>query len=55
MVANADQIAAAADLVREKDSGVPGAVISGLERLVTSDDGPGAAPLRRPEEEDLFR
>ena len=55
MVANADQIAAAADLVREKDSGVPGALIAGLERMITTDDGPGAAALRRPEGEDLFR
>jgi coenzyme F420-0:L-glutamate ligase/coenzyme F420-1:gamma-L-glutamate ligase len=54
-IASADEIAAAADLVRRKDSGEPGAVLSGLERLVTSDDGPGAAALRRPEGEDLFR
>jgi len=55
MIANADQIAAAADLARSKDSGEPGAVISGLGRLVTEADGPGAGALRRPEEEDLFR
>jgi coenzyme F420-0:L-glutamate ligase/coenzyme F420-1:gamma-L-glutamate ligase len=55
MVANADQIAAAADLARQKDSGEPGAVISGLERMVTEEDGAGAAALRRPEGEDLFR
>ena len=55
MVANADQVAAAADLVREKDSGVPGAVIAGLDRMITAEDGPGAAALRRPEGEDLFR
>jgi hypothetical protein len=30
-------------------------VISGLERLVIEEDGPGAAALRRPESEDLFR
>lgn len=54
-IASVDEIAAAADLVRRKDSGEPGAVISGLERLVTDDDGPGAASLRRPEDEDLFR
>lgn len=55
MVANADQLAAAADLVRQKDSGVPGAVIAGLKRMITAEDGPGAAALRRPEDEDLFR
>jgi coenzyme F420-0:L-glutamate ligase/coenzyme F420-1:gamma-L-glutamate ligase len=55
MVANADQIAAAADLVRDKNEGVPGAVISGLDRMVTAEDGPGAAILRRPRDEDLFR
>jgi coenzyme F420-0:L-glutamate ligase/coenzyme F420-1:gamma-L-glutamate ligase len=54
-IASVDQIAGAADLAREKDSGEPGAVISGLARLVTEEDGPGAAALRRPEAEDLFR
>jgi len=51
----ADQAAGAADLVREKDSAVPGAVISGLDRLVTLEDGPGAKAQQRPEAEDLFR
>jgi coenzyme F420-0:L-glutamate ligase/coenzyme F420-1:gamma-L-glutamate ligase len=51
----ADEAAAAADLVRVKDGGVPAAVISGLERYLTEDDGPGAAVLRRAESEDLFR
>jgi coenzyme F420-0:L-glutamate ligase/coenzyme F420-1:gamma-L-glutamate ligase len=54
-IAIADQVAAAADLIREKDSSVPGAVLSGLERFVTEADGPGAAALRRPREQDLFR
>ena len=54
-IAVADQIASAADLIRGKDSGVPGAVLSGLERFVTEPDGPGAATLRRPREQDLFR
>jgi coenzyme F420-0:L-glutamate ligase / coenzyme F420-1:gamma-L-glutamate ligase len=54
-VAVADEIAAAADLVRAKDEGVPAAVVRGLERFVTADDGPGAAALRRPRDEDLFR
>ena len=55
VIAIADELAAAADLARDKDSGVPGAVISGLGHLVTEEDGPGAAALRRPAEEDLFR
>ena len=55
VIAVADELASAADLVRGKDSGVPGAVISGAGDLVTSDNGPGAAPLRRAAEDDLFR
>jgi coenzyme F420-0:L-glutamate ligase / coenzyme F420-1:gamma-L-glutamate ligase len=55
VIAIADQLASAADLVRDKDSGVPGAVISGAGDLVTVDDGLGAAPLRRAAHEDLFR
>ena len=55
LIAVADELAAAADLTRDKDSGVPGAIISGLGELVQPDDGPGAGPLRRPPEEDLFR
>jgi coenzyme F420-0:L-glutamate ligase / coenzyme F420-1:gamma-L-glutamate ligase len=55
LVAIADEVAAAADLVREKDAGVPAAVVRGLERYVTEEDGPGAAVLRRAESEDLFR
>jgi coenzyme F420-0:L-glutamate ligase / coenzyme F420-1:gamma-L-glutamate ligase len=54
-IAAADELAAAADLVRDKDAGVPGAVVSGLEHLVTAADGPGARPLQRPAAEDLFR
>jgi coenzyme F420-0:L-glutamate ligase/coenzyme F420-1:gamma-L-glutamate ligase len=54
-IAIADQVAAAADLVRGKDEGIPAAVVRGLGRFVTVDDGPGAAALRRPKDEDLFR
>jgi len=54
-IAIADQVAAAADLVRVKDSGVPAAIVRGLARHVTAEDGPGAAALRRPPAEDLFR
>jgi coenzyme F420-0:L-glutamate ligase/coenzyme F420-1:gamma-L-glutamate ligase len=54
-IAIADQIAAAADLVRIKDSGVPAAIVRGLKRHLTAEDGPGAAALRRPLSDDLFR
>ena len=55
VIAVADQAAAAADLVRRKDSCQPVVLVRGLERYATDDDGPGAAALVRPEEEDLFR
>ncbi len=55
LIAIADEAAAAADLVRGKDSGVPAIVVRGLARFVTAADGPGAAALRRPREDDLFR
>ena len=54
-IALADELASAADLVRDKDSGVPGAIVSGLGHLVTPDDGPGARAIPRPAEDDLFR
>lgn len=55
VIAIADEVAAAADLVRVKDSGVPAAVVRGLGHFVTAEDGPGASALRRPRHEDLFR
>jgi coenzyme F420-0:L-glutamate ligase/coenzyme F420-1:gamma-L-glutamate ligase len=55
VIAVADELAAAADLAREKDSGDPVVIISGLGDLITAEDGPGAAELRRPREDDLFR
>jgi coenzyme F420-0:L-glutamate ligase/coenzyme F420-1:gamma-L-glutamate ligase len=54
-IAIADAAAAAADLARAKDSREPVVLVRGLERHVTADDGPGAAALRRPREQDLFR
>jgi hypothetical protein len=30
-------------------------LVRGLERHVSAEDGPGAAALRRPPEQDLFR
>jgi len=50
-----DALAGAADLARAKDSRQPAVLIRGLDRFVTLEDGPGAAALRRPPEEDLFR
>lgn len=55
LIAVADEAAAAADLVRGKDSHIPAAIVRGLDRFVTVDDGPGAIALRRPQDEDLFR
>ncbi|HEX8206917.1 MAG TPA: coenzyme F420-0:L-glutamate ligase [Solirubrobacteraceae bacterium] len=54
-IATADQAASAADLARGKDTREPIVVLRGLERFVTREDGPGAAALVRPGEEDLFR
>jgi coenzyme F420-0:L-glutamate ligase/coenzyme F420-1:gamma-L-glutamate ligase len=54
-IAVADSIAAAADLARAKDSLEPVVLVRGLERYVSAGDGPGAAALRRPAEQDLFR
>ncbi len=55
VIAVADEVAAAADLARDKLSGTPVVVIRGLERYVTPGDGPGAAALRRAAGDDLFR
>jgi len=55
VIAIADEVAAAADMVRGKDEGVPAAIVRGLDRYVMAEDGPGAAALRRPLGEDLFR
>jgi coenzyme F420-0:L-glutamate ligase / coenzyme F420-1:gamma-L-glutamate ligase len=54
-IAIADEAAAAADLVRDKAAAVPAVVLGGLGRWVTAEDGPGAAAIRRPREDDLFR
>jgi coenzyme F420-0:L-glutamate ligase / coenzyme F420-1:gamma-L-glutamate ligase len=54
-IAVADEVAAAADLARDKDEGVPAAIVAGLEHLVTDEDGPGARAMQRPAGEDLFR
>ena len=51
----ADEIAAAADLVKQKTTGVPVAIVRGLSPLVTDAAGPGAAALVRAAEDDMFR
>jgi coenzyme F420-0:L-glutamate ligase/coenzyme F420-1:gamma-L-glutamate ligase len=55
VAAVADEIAAAADLVKGKTRQVPVAIVRGLAGLVTDADGPGAAALIRPAAEDMFR
>jgi coenzyme F420-0:L-glutamate ligase/coenzyme F420-1:gamma-L-glutamate ligase len=55
LAAIADEIAAAADLVKGKANHIPAAIVRGLAHLVTSDDGPGAQALIRPAAEDMFR
>jgi coenzyme F420-0:L-glutamate ligase/coenzyme F420-1:gamma-L-glutamate ligase len=50
----ADQAASAAALARDKAGREAVVVVRGLERYVTHDDGPGAAAILRPRDEDLF-
>jgi coenzyme F420-0:L-glutamate ligase/coenzyme F420-1:gamma-L-glutamate ligase len=54
VIAIADEAAAAADLARSKDSREPAVLVRGLRRHVSETDGPGAAALLRPRDEDLF-
>jgi coenzyme F420-0:L-glutamate ligase / coenzyme F420-1:gamma-L-glutamate ligase len=54
-LAVADAAAGAGDLARAKDSAEPVVLLEGLERFLSVEDGPGAAALIRPLEEDLFR
>lgn len=54
VVATADEIASAADLVKGKASGMPVAIVRGMSNAVVSGDGPGARALVRPRGEDLF-
>jgi len=55
VIAIADQVAAASDLVRTKTAGVPAVIVRGLGRFVTEDDGPGCAAQLRDADDDLFR
>ncbi|MGI9137179.1 MAG: coenzyme F420-0:L-glutamate ligase, partial [Candidatus Nanopelagicales bacterium] len=54
VIAVADEIASAADLVKGKSAGNPIAILRGMEQFVTEADGPGARALIRPASEDLF-
>lgn len=51
----ADELAAAADLARDKTSRTPAVLIEGLGRFVRLDDGPGCSTQLRRRDEDLFR
>jgi len=55
IAAVADELAAAADLVKGKALQIPVAIVRGLSVLVTESDGPGARALVRPSSEDMFR
>jgi coenzyme F420-0:L-glutamate ligase / coenzyme F420-1:gamma-L-glutamate ligase len=55
VIAVADEIAAAAELVKGKLGGRPIAVVRGSGAVVTPDDGPGARAAVRSPDEDLFR
>jgi coenzyme F420-0:L-glutamate ligase/coenzyme F420-1:gamma-L-glutamate ligase len=54
MIASADEIASAAELVQGKSAGQPVAVVRGVARVVTQADGAGARAIVRPIDEDLF-
>jgi coenzyme F420-0:L-glutamate ligase / coenzyme F420-1:gamma-L-glutamate ligase len=55
VIAIADEAAAAADLVRGKDSREPAVRVRGLHRHITHEHGPGVAPLIRELSLDLFQ
>ena len=55
VAATADEIAAAADLVKGKAGGLPVAIVRGLGHVVADLDQPGARALVRPAAEDMFR
>lgn len=55
IIAVADELAGAADLVKGKATGMPVAVVRGRGDLVGDLDEPGARSIVRPSGEDLFR
>ncbi len=54
VVAVADEVASATDLVKGKLAGSPVAIVRGLGHYVSEEDGPGAAASIRPLDQDLF-
>lgn len=54
VVAVADELAAATDLVKGKVDNRPAAIVRGLAAHVIEEDGPGARAVIRPLDEDLF-
>ncbi|MGW3269638.1 coenzyme F420-0:L-glutamate ligase [Streptomyces sp. NPDC001056] len=55
VVATADELAAAGDLVKGKAGGRPVAVVRGLSQVVDADGGAGARALVRAAADDMFR
>jgi coenzyme F420-0:L-glutamate ligase/coenzyme F420-1:gamma-L-glutamate ligase len=55
VVATADELAAAGDLVKGKASGLPVAVVRGLAHLVTDAEDTGARAMVRDARDDMFR
>ncbi len=53
-IAVADELASAADLVKGKLTGVPVAVVRGLDARFSANDGLGSAPLVRAGADDMF-
>ncbi|WP_369235869.1 coenzyme F420-0:L-glutamate ligase [Streptomyces sp. R21] len=55
VVAIADELAAAGDLVKGKAAGLPVAVVRGLPHVVAEDDGEGTRAMVRGAHDDMFR
>ncbi|MEU0040065.1 coenzyme F420-0:L-glutamate ligase [Streptomyces sp. NPDC006333] len=55
VVATADELAGAGDLVKGKASGLPVAVVRGLPHVVAEDDGEGTRAMVRGARDDMFR
>lgn len=55
VVATADELASAGDLVKGKASGLPVAVVRGLPHVLAEDDGAGARAMVRGAHDDMFR
>jgi coenzyme F420-0:L-glutamate ligase / coenzyme F420-1:gamma-L-glutamate ligase len=55
VIAVADELAAAADLARDKDLSQPAVLVRGAGRHLTSEEGPGASAVIRSKAQDLFR